>query len=187
MVRRVLLGTAVLLTATGVWNGVPAAAEFIRIDVCLDQGGRYDYAVRRCESAPAPASSIAAAEPASADTIPITGNTVVAYFVFTSTDGNSMDAYADFMHYLPTIEQGLDACGVRLVMTDASVVIARGQMLERFDPRALKVGVGYRMMGPGRRDLTLEGVQTDADLLDAAAEHFGLRAGCRDSGGAPPA
>jgi hypothetical protein len=189
MARGILLGTAALFSLVCAWKGVPAAAGFIRMDSCLDRGGRYDRIAGRCEvaqgRAPPGPPAAAAVDRHPPDTIRIIGPTVIAYFAVTQAevdaDAEAMEALADFQHYLPSMERRLAACGVNVAETYRTVFLRHGEAVERFAPSAREVRVGYWMMRPGFPDRTLDGVHTDADLLAEAAEYFGLPDACSRS------
>lgn len=187
MIRNFLLCVLAVLAGIGVWKGAPSATEFIRVDTCLDRGGRYDYAARRCEfretHAAAVEDAVAGANQRENDTIAITGPVVVAYFATTQaevdSDGDMYEALADFQDYLPAVASGLAACGVAMMETYSSeIFFVRENTVERFLPRELDVPVGYRMMNRSRADHTLNGVHTDVDLLTAAAKYFELPGDC---------
>jgi hypothetical protein len=187
MIRNVSLVALAVLAGIGVWKGAPSGAEFIRIDTCLDRGGRYDYTIRRCEfretHTAAVEDAVAGANRRDNDTIAIVGPVVVAYFATTQaevdSDGDMYEALADFQYYLPAVASGLAACGVGMMETYSSeIFFMREKTIERFLPRELDMPVGYRMMNRSRADHTLNGVHTDVDLLTAAVEYFELPDDC---------
>lgn len=88
-------------------------------------------------------------------------------------DPDTNEALSDFQLYANQARKQLSQVGVELKEVYAlSFRVNNAGKTTRFHPR--KTAIGYYLVAPGKRPRVLYGVQTDADLLQAASEYFGV-------------
>jgi hypothetical protein len=120
--------------------------------------------------------------PAAADEQPVIvvrGPTVVAFFEPVRQaklkDPDTNEALADFQLYAKNVRELLKKAGIEFhELYTYSFRLRVGNRLTTFRPD--KVNVGYYLVAPGKRPRVEYGVMTDADLLQAANEYFGIPA-----------
>src|SRR5215510_1520833 len=104
--------------------------------------------------------------------------TVVAFFEPVSDKElekhpDTNEALADFQEYVSRSKDPLERAGVDFhVVYARSFQVRNGSQTRTF--RLGKIGVGYYLVGPGRRPRIEQGVMTDADLFQVVHDYFGM-------------
>lgn len=114
-----------------------------------------------------------APERRSADTVVVRGPTVIAYFATTQEDASTDEVLDDFQHYLLLQREQLTRLGVGVVESYADGVLVRRDGVSEW--RVPRPSVGYLLTAPGKAPRTVDGVMTDADLMEEARAYFVAR------------
>jgi hypothetical protein len=118
--------------------------------------------------------------PSLADTVLITGPTIVAAFAVTQAEADTSDdvneALSDFQFHLNSARDSLRAEGIALVERYDSIIPIR----EDWGTWSWRLGadsgrVGYLFVAPRRPAKELWGVMSDVDLIESATQYFGKR------------
>jgi hypothetical protein len=112
-------------------------------------------------------------------TIAVRGPTIIAFFppvtqaeLEKDTSGTN-EALDDFQFYAAKVREPLSKSAIAFHQVYArSFRVTVGKRSTVFRP--VKVEVGYYLVAPGKEPRIEYGVMTDADLLQAAREYFGI-------------
>lgn len=108
----------------------------------------------------------------------IHGPTIVAFFApeigkELKNDSDVNEVLSDFQLYYGQASAPLRKAGIDFADTDTLTFKIRiGKKVQRY--RMGEIGVGYFFIAPGKKPHIEYGVQTDADLLEAARKYFGI-------------
>ena len=88
-------------------------------------------------------------------------------------DSDVNEVLSDFQLYYSQASAPLRKAGIDFADTDTLTFKIRiGKKVQRY--RMGEIGVGYFFIAPGKKPHIEYGVQTDADLLEAARKYFGI-------------
>jgi hypothetical protein len=121
-----------------------------------------------------------------ADTVAVIGPTLLSAFVTTQAEvdsaGDVGEALSDYQYYLGQAIPGLERHGVRVHLTNDSIVHWR----DRSGTHSLTVadsgGIAYLFLLPdGSATILRQGVIGDLDIIAAASERFGFKLTAQDT------